>query len=132
MWDHGLRNFGDQKKKKNQNSEIREPCSTAAACYLTCSQNSKRKDLEPNRTQAWPPTLERVQDSKKNNKRGLSAPNFSLSLSSLVPLFSPSNSLSFFSKISHIWYFYHLMPPFDYTHFLIVILLAYLLINFLL
>ena len=70
-------------------------------------------------------------------KRGLLALISYLSLSSLVPLsllsriLSLSLSLSLFPKISHLWYFYPFIPSFLRTHFLLVIFLIDLLIDFL-
>ena len=70
---------------------------------------------------------------RKKIKRGLPATVSLITLSSLVSL-SPSSSLSLFlsPKIYHIWYFYHLLPPFVPTHFLVILFLAYLPIFFLL
>ena len=66
--------------------------------------------------------------ARKIKTARLLAPNLSLSL---VPLFFLQLSLSlFFPQISHIWYFYHLLPPFVPTHFLSAMLLAFLPIDF--
>ena len=109
--------------------EVQKARSSMRPRTLAHSQVNKWKDLEPGHARARPPALQHAQVGEKNENGQASSPkSLTLSRSSLLPL---AFSLSlFFPQISHIWYFYHLLPPFVPTHFLSAMLLAFLPIDF--
>ena len=129
----GLRSIGDQKRKKNQNSGIWEPHSSATPYAPACSQNSERKDLEPGHARHGPQRSKMLKPARKI-KMGLLAPisHFlsPLSFLSLLPRSLSLSLSSFPKKIFMYGIFTILYHCLSLPHFFTVIFLTDLSIDF--